>query len=206
MPIKSIIDELVTRHRCHTVILYGSRARDEHTDASDYDLLGIREGAGRDRDAREFQGAYLDAFIYGEDELKGELEPDLIRLRHGKALIEKDVQGQALIARAQALFDAGPKRLSRSEAEALRHWVRKMFVRISRGGPEDIEANFRRVWLLHDLLEIYFKLRGQWYLGPKESFAWLERNDLATHDLFELALSPDASRGSLRILAEHVIR
>jgi uncharacterized protein len=40
-----LVDEIVTRHGCHTVVLYGSRALGTATSESDWDMLGIREGA-----------------------------------------------------------------------------------------------------------------------------------------------------------------
>jgi predicted nucleotidyltransferase len=38
-----ITRELQTKHNCHTIIFYGSRAGGDATEASDYDFLGIRE-------------------------------------------------------------------------------------------------------------------------------------------------------------------
>lgn len=57
---------LVKEHECHTVILYGSRARATHVPTSDYDLLGIREGGEDTRDARLIDGVFLDAFVRTE--------------------------------------------------------------------------------------------------------------------------------------------
>ena len=201
-----IISELRTVYGCHTIILYGSRARGEQDESSDYDLAGICETGEQAliHDARNFNGASLDAFIYTEAEL-AVLKPDMIRFRNAKVLLEKDGYGAGLIARSAELFKAGPKPLRADEASSLKNWIGKMLVRISRGGPEDVDANYRRVWLLHDLPEIYFKLRSTWYLGPKESFAWLRTNDPATYQAFATALTPDASRGAIRILAERIL-
>ena len=46
------IREMNTAHRCHTVILYGSRARGDATAASDYDPIGFRKSGAAIRDAR----------------------------------------------------------------------------------------------------------------------------------------------------------
>lgn len=83
----------------------------------------------------------------------------------------------------------GSKTLT-SEKHEINTWVMKMLVRAKQ---EDIEGNFRRHWLLHDLLECYFKLWDSWYLGPKESFQWLKENDLQTYTAFNEALKPSAS-------------
>jgi hypothetical protein len=59
-------------------------------------------------------------------------------------------------------------------------------------------------WLLHDLLECYFKLRDHWYLGPKESFQWLKANDINTFFAFEKALKPGTSLQSISDLVKQV--
>ena len=50
--LEAITQELCDQHGCHTVILYGSRARGDATEASDYDILGIRDSGVSFRDAR----------------------------------------------------------------------------------------------------------------------------------------------------------
>lgn len=47
-----IVDELISLHHCHTIILYGSRARGDFTVTSDYDVAGIREKGDKQRIAR----------------------------------------------------------------------------------------------------------------------------------------------------------
>lgn len=39
----AIVDELYNTQNCHTLILYGSRAKNTHTANSDYDIVAIRE-------------------------------------------------------------------------------------------------------------------------------------------------------------------
>ena len=53
--LQSVIKEVCAKHRCHTLILYGSWARGDATTASDYDFLAIRRN-GRDilHDARSW--------------------------------------------------------------------------------------------------------------------------------------------------------
>ena len=61
-----------------------------------------------------------------------------------------------------------PEPLSPNAQQTLRLWCEKMLIRAEREGPE---GNLRRHWLLSDLLEAYFILRGRWYLGPRRSLA-----------------------------------
>jgi predicted nucleotidyltransferase len=53
-----IAQDLQAKHQCHTIILYGSRARDEPTNTSDYDIIAIREQGEFERDCRVFDGFY----------------------------------------------------------------------------------------------------------------------------------------------------
>jgi hypothetical protein len=55
----------------------------------------------------------------------------------------------------------------------VRVWYAKMLVRIARG---DLESKYRRVELLFQALENYFKLRGLWYRGPKAGLPWFFTN------------------------------
>jgi hypothetical protein len=78
-----------------------------------------------------------------------------------------------------------------------------MLARIAKG---DVEGNFRRAWLQHDLLENYFELRKLWYLGPKESLRWLAKHDPKTYALYERALAPNSKLADLENLADEVLR
>jgi predicted nucleotidyltransferase len=198
--IAQIAAELRTTHGCHTVILYGSHARGDARPSSDYDLMGIRETGPGFRDARLWQGVYLDLFIAPESDLA---QPDesLLKLRGGIVLFQKDNLGDALLARLDEMFLAGPKPRPPDEIAAVKVWAHKM---IDRARDGDIEANYRRVWLLTSLLEDYFNFRHQWYLGPKQSFAWLKTHDPATHEAFQAALEPGASLDLIAALVERV--
>lgn len=43
------VSELVKKEKCHTVLLYGSRARADATETSDYDLMGVRKTGTKKR-------------------------------------------------------------------------------------------------------------------------------------------------------------
>lgn len=69
--LQSIITELTSLHDCHTIILYGSRARGDFTSTSDYDVAGITKSGEKKRIARfdETHKVYHDIFIYPESAL-----------------------------------------------------------------------------------------------------------------------------------------
>jgi predicted nucleotidyltransferase len=194
------IDELVKKHGCHTVILYGSRGRGDWTEESDYDLVGFREDGEKFRDARLIDGSYLDAFVYPVKDVIGQ-EKEFLRIRQGRVLLEKDSFATNLLVKLDQIFAEGPKPLPEDELQTIRVWIGKMLARSTRG---DIEGNYRRAWLQYDLIESYFVLRKMWYLGPKESFRWLLVHDPEAYSLFERALKPDAKWDNLRTLADKV--
>ena len=199
--IGQIAEELRTRYDCHTVILYGSRARGEEQPSSDYDLLGIRAGGQKIRDARRWNGAYLDLFIYPE-ELISRPDETMLQWLGGVVLFQKDQVGDTLLARLEHMYSAGPAPLPEDERETRRVWAGKM---LERAREDDIEAKYRRAWLLTALLEDYFQLRDRWYLGPKKSFQWLKEHDPATYTAFDLALQPTASFEQIGVLIARVI-
>jgi predicted nucleotidyltransferase len=188
------LDRLVARlegeEGCRVIILYGSRARGDAGPNSDYDLIAFRDGErppARETGVRN--GALLDVFIYPTDRL-AEPSVDMLHVRGGRALRDHDGQGAAFLARLDEIFDAGPKPLRADEAEALRNWAWKMLDRAAQG---DIEAHFRRVFLLTMQLENFFLLRNEWYLGPKAALSLLRADHPAVCAALERALRPSAS-------------
>jgi hypothetical protein len=198
--LKAIQNELITHAKCHTLILYGSRARGDETATSDYDILAICKEGEFKRDCRYFEGFYLDIFIYPEEQLKIPCA-SLLRIKDGKVLCQKNEMGDALLKQVQDMFSQGPPVTPDWEKHEISMWILKM---LARAKQDDIEANFRMHWLLHDLLECYFKLRDHWYLGPKESFQWLKANDINTFFAFEKALKPGTSLQSISDLVKQV--
>src|ERR1700710_1981944 len=130
------IREMKTIHRCHTVILYGSRARGHATAASDYDLIGFRKAGAAVRDARKTNGVWLDAFVYPDTRLN---LVDLLRVRGGKVLFQKNGLGGRVLARLEQSHARGPKPLPPDEIAVKKAWPGKMLTRIKHG---DAEGNY----------------------------------------------------------------
>ena len=177
-------------HGCHTVVLYGSRARGDADAGSDVDLLCIRDDGSAVRDARVIDGVYFDTFVYPRDALA---TPDvsLLRILGGQVMRERDGEGTALLDRVRALFDKGPEPLPADEQTARIVWARKMLDRIRHN--DGVEADYRRQSLVVQALEDYFALRGLWFRGPKVAFPWLLTHDDAAHRAFEAAMRSPVS-------------
>jgi hypothetical protein len=199
-----IIQMLTVGHGCHAVLLYGSRARGDFQPTSGWDVAGIREAgaAAPLRVARAFHGAWLDAFVYAEAAFTV-IDPELLRFLPARILVDQRGFVRTLLDRIDALDQKGPPPLPEGEDEMVRVWYAKMLVRIARG---DLESKYRRVELLFQALENYFKLRGVWYRGPKAGLPWLARHDPETHAAFARALDePHASLDDLRALVQRVL-
>jgi hypothetical protein len=198
-----IVKMLTVNHGCHAVILYGSRARGDFRPTSDWDVAGIREAGAITpfRVARAFYGAWLDAFVYAEAAFT-EIDPELLRFLPARILVDQRGFARKLLERVDALDKKGPSPLPEGEDEMVRVWYAKMLVRIAGG---DLESKYRRVELLFQALDNYFKLRGVWYRGPKAGLPWLAKHDPETHAAFARALDPHASSEDLRALVQRVL-
>ena len=198
-----IVQTLTIDYGCHAVILYGSRARGDFRSASDWDVAGIRETGAITplRVARAFHGTWLDAFVYTEAAL-AVIDPELLRLLPARILVDQRGFARTLLERVDALDKKGPSPLPEGENEMVRVWYAKMLVRIAGG---DLESKYRRVELLFQSLDNYFKLRGLWYRGPKAGLPWLAKHDPETHAAFARALAPQASSEDLRALVQRVL-
>lgn len=199
--LEAAISRFVDHHRCHAVLLYGSRARGDHTAASDYDLIGIRRRRGTEQWAEILGGAYIDAFIFGESDLR-KVDESHLHMSDARVVLDRRGFGSKLVRDLRAVARRKKKALSESESEARRVWLCKMLARARQG---DVEGDYRRAWLQEALLLEYFDLRAIRFLGPKKAFQWLAMNDEPTYRLFVDVLRQPLDLDLLDRLVERVI-
>jgi len=197
----ALVEDLRREHGVHTVILYGSRARGDATAESDIDVAGFAEIPATVRDARVWNGMFLDAFVY-PTALAQAPDPDMRKLCGGRVLLDERQLAGPLLAALAILDRQAPATLPESELRMRRVWARKMLARVRR---DDVEAHYRRHWLLQQLLEDYFALRGARYRAPKEALAGLQVDVPAVFAAFERALAPGATDEDLEALVECVV-
>jgi hypothetical protein len=198
----SLIDELRRAHRVHTIILYGSRSRGEATAESDIDVACYADVDASKRDARLWNNMFLDAFVYPTAQLSAAPDGEMLRLCGAQVLLDERSLAEPYLARVSALEEQGPPALSEAEQRMRRTWARKMLARIRRG---DLEAHYRHHWLLYQLLEDYFALRGEWYRGPKRALGDLLIGAPDAFVAFERALVPGATLDTLEALVDVVV-
>jgi uncharacterized protein len=200
---ETLVAEIRRSHAAHTIILYGSRARGDATPDSDIDVAAFAEVATTMRDARHWHGLYLDGFVYPTAVATSPtLDPEMLNLADGRVLLDERGLAGALLDRVAAMDREPPPAAPADHCQMLRTWARKMLPRIKRG---DIEAHYRRHWLLYQLLEDYYTLRGERYPGPKLALAALRRDRPATFFAFEGALAPGAPHEALEALVDAVV-
>ena len=190
--IDALSDDLRLTYGCHTAILYGSRARDDWDATSDIDVIAFRDVGDGQRVASRWNGVFLDLFLHSTNDT---VEPSWIRINGGRVLFQADGFGDKVLDEVKALFDAGPEEVPASELHVRKVWAEKMLDRAAKG---DVEGNYRRHWLLFTLLEDYFAARGEWYLGPKQSFRTLSESASEHFSLFEAAMKPGASLAAVK--------
>ena len=76
---------------------------------------------------------------------------------------------------------------------------------LARAAVGDAEGNYRRHWLVFDILETWFAFSNLRYHGVKESLKNLEQIDVATFLLFDEALKPQADLETVARLGQAVI-
>ncbi len=200
--LNKLTSELVTKHKCHTVILYGSHAQGTATRESDYDLMGVRKSGTKYRIARKENGIYIDMFVYPEKMLQKVGEKHLY-MRRGKVLFQRTCFGTRFLDKLEKVARKPATRLPKDEIAVRKVWAHKMWERAQKG---DVEGNYRRSWLQMSLLEDYFLLRGKRYSGSKASFAWLKDNDTRTFKLFDKVLKHPTDMKALKDLAVRVTK
>jgi hypothetical protein len=184
---------------CHTAILYGSRARGDWEATSDIDVVAFRDAGETGQVAHRWQDLFLDLFLYLT---ATKPDPDWLRLHGGRVLFQRGSDGDEVLAAVGAMFAAGPEPLSVSGAQTRRLWSEKMLARAEKGDPE---GNYRRHWLLMALLEDYFALRRQWYLGPKRNLTFLRSERPKDFAAFRRAFDPSASIDDIRAAVAMVV-
>ena len=117
---QALTQELIKKHNCHTIILYGSRADNTDNAESDIDILCFRESCEKYQDACFWQDLYLDTWIYPDSDIE-HLE-EFLRVLDGKILFEENNFGSKLLDEVKHLSQIGPQKMSFEEIKNLRLW------------------------------------------------------------------------------------
>ncbi len=190
-----VIKKLILDYKCHAVILYGSRARGDFSTESDWDYFGLGD-VKIPHNSFQINGEWIDVGIDVSPE-----PLDVIRLKNGVILYDERGEGAILLKKITEVLKKGPM-ANETQISHNRNWILKMLKRMRR---DDLEARFRRSWLLFQLLEDFFMFRKMWYFGSKESLKYLQEHDRETYQLYEVALRQNATIDEIEELAHRVM-
>ena len=99
--IEIIVKELNEKFNCHTIILYGSRARGDFNENSDYDVAGFSSDvSSKINYAKEIDEKYFDAFIFPDTKLRENVALEsskYLHLKGGLILHEQNSFGVKLL-------------------------------------------------------------------------------------------------------------
>jgi predicted nucleotidyltransferase len=200
--LESIVRELKGKYRCHTIVLYGSRARGLASQTSDYDVFGVRRRGQKTRIAKKQNGYYWDVFVYAEKDLR-KLSDYHLAWRGARILHGHGQYGRRLLARIRKLIERPHKPEPQYQIDILKVWAQK---ELDRCRVNDIQGLYRRAEFHAALIDHYFVVRKQRFCGPKAAFAWLEENDPKTFRLVQKSLKDPTNLGLLRSAASRVYR
>jgi predicted nucleotidyltransferase len=198
--LKEIVRVLTEKHHCHTVILYGSRARGQETPTSDYDVLGVRKEGKKTRIAMEKDGKFWDVFVYEEKDLR-KLDDQHCDLKHAQILYAVGPYGKNLLTRIKKLLKKPFKPHPDYEVEVIKTWAQKQ---LERCRVNDIQGLYRRAEFQNALIEHYFFVRQKRFWGPKDGFTWLKEHDPKAHRLIHRTLKDPTNMTFLKAAADIV--
>jgi predicted nucleotidyltransferase len=200
--LKSIVSHLTHKYGCHTVILYGSRARGLATSTSDYDVVGICKSGAKTRITKKQNGFYWDVFVYPEKDLR-KLGSDQLAWKGAKLLFRKGSYGNKLISRIKELVKKPYEPIPKYEIDALKVWAQK---ELDRCKKTDTHGLYRRAEFQSVLLKDYFLIRKKKFWGPKEAIQWLKKKDTITYKLLTRSLKSPTNLTFLKLAATHIYK
>jgi uncharacterized protein len=198
--VQDVCQYLQENHGCHTVVLYGSYARGDHSAESDLDMLGVSSTAISEyRVSHEWElpKIDLDVFVHPESQVPSLKCEDLSKLRGCVPLIDPFGIAAQLKSMVEAWALTPPAALPNWERQQSVSWCKRMLRRASKN---DVEGNYRRHWLAMELLPMWFELSGNRFYGPKESLSWLRQHEPQVFDVFEKAMNPSAQLAELECI------
>jgi predicted nucleotidyltransferase len=194
------VTEYVKRaYNCHTVFLYGSYQQGDFTDGSDVDLIGFGDEVETQNKVETFSGQLLDLWIHSSEEMN---HPEkFLKTHEAMVLLDEKNYASSFLFEIDSVIQKGPCQLQGREKQFLKDWLIKMKVRSRKG---DMEGRYRFYWLIKESLEIYFEMKGRWYLGPKKSLNWLAENDVEGYRKYDKLLEGPGDRRRLDAWIDHL--
>ncbi|MCX6116227.1 MAG: nucleotidyltransferase domain-containing protein, partial [Proteobacteria bacterium] len=194
--LSTIVRTLRVKYKCHTVVLYGSRARGLQTSTSDYDVFGVCRRGKKFRIAKQQNGFYWDVFVYSEKDLVN-LSDEHFSWKNARVLYQEGSYAKDLMSRLDKLLSKPFQKQPKTEINVLKVWAQK---ELDRCRIDDIQGLYRRVELLNAFVDHYYFIRQKRFWGPKAGFEWIRKHDPDVYQMILKSLK-DPSNTNLLVAA-----
>ncbi len=210
--LQNISQFIKKEHPYEALLLYGSRSKLNHSPTSDYDLVVLINSDSSEFHYRQLSNPFhleLDCVFVPLKRVHQFLTQSHVKqdepFRYfckSQVIDQINPIGTHLINQINHFIALGPVPISDSERREKSLWLFKMFHRSLLSSPV---AQFRKHELFSHLLYSYFYFRNLWYLGVKESFAYLQEHDKEIYEEFLQILNSHFQEQNLAPLLQRVI-
>ncbi len=196
---EEIIEYLKETYKPRAILIYGSFARGDNDEYSDFDCMVIVDAKTAKHDDSIIGGVQLDCFVFTADEIESEDAETFLTAYDAQIPVDDGI-GKSLQYRVRRYVREHEK-MDEREKEFIVSWFRKTMKRMDKG---DDEGDHRALALLWESLCDYMMLRDMFYFGSKETIGYLKKNDPAGYELFHEAVS-GRTNDAIKAWAQHVI-
>jgi len=190
-----IIAHLEQKWSPDLILLGGSRALNQHSVTSDWDLYLVGDYSERDSFPEQFDGEHLDVSIWPRRNLSG----NVLRIYYGpvptlRVLKESlDQLGSRIVEQTALAYRQGPDSKNKKALLLERDEMSRMIAKIS-SHLYDPEACFTNLGFFHrTAVQMWFETRGKWSLPPFKALPIIRIEDPE----FALSLSILASEAEI---------
>jgi hypothetical protein len=177
------LEYLKKEYNAKLILLYGSYSLNAQNHESDIDLLVFAAIEEPKHESKFFDGHMLDAWIYPINEIENPKE----YIHIYPCIIQYDELGKSddFIKEIVRIREEKTIKMALAEKEQMDKWIEKM---IQRGSQNSPESNYRYVWLIYDLPELYCKYHGMYYDGPIKTIRYMKEHDKEVYIEYEWLL------------------
>lgn len=174
-----IVQYLIAKWSPEVILLGGSRAANEETPSSDWDLYLIGNYPAKDSVPEQFAGQHLDV----EVRPRSDVPRDVFQLYYGpvrslKVLLDSSDQlGRRIVEHTRAAYERGPTPKSPGTLDVDRSEMARIAAKIL-SHSADPEACFTNLGLFHRMaLQLWFERRSRWPLPPHKGLPIIRTED-----------------------------
>lgn len=177
------VEYLVNTYHPRSLLVYGSFARGDWDEYSDFDCMIIVDEKSVKHDDTVIEGVQLDCFVFTAEETAEE-DPELFLPAYDAEILFDDGIGEQLQERVRR-YVREQKTIDADEKAFIVSWIRKTMKRMQK---DDDEGNYRAIAFLWESLTDYCLLRDLFYFGSKTTIQYLLTNDMEGYKLFHKAI------------------